>query len=1077
MSRLELSLLGSPEVRLDGEPVSGFRSGKTQALLYYLAVTGQRHMRPALAGLLWGEWPEKDARVNLNQTLSNLRQLLGEHLNIDRHTVALDRSSQYWLDVEALQANDITLPQVLRLLRGELLEGFYVHEAAEFEAWLRHERVRLRERTLVLLQHLAQHHSAQGEGMAAIEATRRMVEMEPWREEAHRQLMTLLAQNGQRSAALAQYESCCQALADEFGVEPAAETIALYDAILHSSDELTLRVEDNERQAGGADQLVTVSPAQRVTPHLPPVQTTPFVGREDDLAEMLRQLCNPACRLLTLVGPGGIGKTRLATEAVRRLVTDEAAARIFADGIFFVPLDTVTTADAVVAAIAETVGFRFYSHAPPRQQLLDYLTEKRMLLVLDNFEHVLSTVDFIATLLTTAADVKLLVTSQVALNLQEEWFYTVAGLAVPDTEDEITIERYDAVCLFVQSAQRARPGFSLAQDAAPVARICRLVDGTPLALELAATWLKTLPAVRVAEEIERNLDILSSRQHNMPNRHRSMRAVLDQTWQRLSDEEQTVLLRLSVFLGGFSETAAATIASASLLTQVTLVEKSLLRVDVSGRYQMHELLRQFASEKLAAQPEAFSAVHQQHSAFYLDLLRQHAPHLRGKGQQSALTHIGREIDNICKAWLWAVAQGDVEQIAPRLDGLYDFFQIRSRYQEGKALFARVLTQVSEETDLSVRVLSRLGAFHQSLGDYETAADYLQRGLAAAQRVGDRQEEALALNLLGQVAAWRGQKEQARDYFSHSLIISRATHDKFGVVSALQQSANLLYATFGDYTASKKLAEESLSLSREIGRADWLAYALDTLGFVTFALGEYQAALGYYQEGLAHFEEIGDPHGMALTWGGIGMVHWALGNAHLDAARAAFERSLALCRRIGHRGQVSGRLGGLARVLNDWGDYEQARQFGEEGLSIARALNSPVYLAHNLYCLTETACGMNDLVSARRYLREGLQIALEAGLRSNLTIYLYYYALVLSKESQRPGLAPALQQQKEQSALAALALVQDHPATWQIFKERAAWLQRWITGERPVDLPTAQDADDQLDERVVALLHELGSSAA
>jgi tetratricopeptide (TPR) repeat protein len=267
------------------------------------------------------------------------------------------------------------------------------------------------------------------------------------------------------------------------------------------------------------------------------------------------------------------------------------------------------------------------------------------------------------------------------------------------------------------------------------------------------------------------------------------------------------------------------------------------------------------------------------------------------------------------------------------------------------------------------------------------------------------------------------------------------------------------------------------LSREIGRADWLAYVLDTLGFVTFALGEYQAALGYYQEGLALFEEIGDPHGMALTLGGIGMVHWALGNAHLDAAQAAFERSLALCRRIGHRGQVSGRLGGLARVLNDWGDYEQARHCGEEGLSIARALNSPVYLAHNLYCLTETACGMNDLVSARRYLREGLQIALEAGLRSNLTIYLYYYALVLSKESQRPGLAPALQQQKEQAALAALALVQDHPATWQIFKVRAAWLQRWITGERPVDLPTAQGADDPLDERVVALLHELSRSAA
>jgi tetratricopeptide (TPR) repeat protein len=317
-----------------------------------------------------------------------------------------------------------------------------------------------------------------------------------------------------------------------------------------------------------------------------------------------------------------------------------------------------------------------------------------------------------------------------------------------------------------------------------------------------------------------------------------------------------------------------------------------------------------------------------------------------------------------------------------LDCLYSFLQIRSHYQEGAELFERLITGL-RQTDLSTqpqsnallaRTLGRCGAFYQPLSDYEAAERYLQEGLCLAQAIDDQQEIAFCLNILGQVAVWRGQKERGRAHLNESLTLCRAIEDKSGVVFALQQLANLLYATFGNYDESKALAEECLSISRELGQFNQIAYALDTLGFVTFARGEYRASRAYYQEAYSLFKEIGDQHGQALTLGGLGMVNWAAGGERLFNAMDDFERSLALCRKIGHQGQVSGRLGGLARILNDLGEYERALDYSAEGLVIARKLGSPVYISHNLYCLVETACGMNDLSAGRRYLQEGLSVA-------------------------------------------------------------------------------------------------------
>jgi DNA-binding SARP family transcriptional activator len=373
-AELQLSLLGKLQISRDGAPVTGFVSAKAQALLVYLAVTARPHDRQALAALLWGDMPQTEARANLRSALSNLRKLLEPYLLISRDEAAFNQASSYWLDVAAFEAalvqptspvqgepvplswevHSQALRQAIELYQGDFLEGFAVREALAFEEWLLSRRERLRQLAVQALHTLALEHTARGEYAAGIDYTTRLLALEPWREEAHRQLMILLARSDQRSAALAQYELCCRILAAELGVEPLPETTTLYERL----------------KAAGAAR-----------PHNLPPQATPFVGRQAERAHIDGQLEQPTCRLLTLVGSGGIGKTRLALQTAAGKLT------AFQDGVFFIPLAGVNAAELLVSSIAEALQLPIYGAEDPKAQLLNYLRPKEMLLVLDNFEH------------------------------------------------------------------------------------------------------------------------------------------------------------------------------------------------------------------------------------------------------------------------------------------------------------------------------------------------------------------------------------------------------------------------------------------------------------------------------------------------------------------------------------------------------------------------------------------------------------------------------------------------------------------------------------------------------------------
>lgn len=644
--RLAFKLLGKPQVTLAGAAVSGFISVKAQALLFYLVVTGRPHTREALAGLLWGGMPEAQAGKNLRNALSNLRALVGEHLLITRSDVAFQHESDYWLDVEVFRSavtdpahkDPSQMHHAVELYQGDFLEGFYVPEALTFEEWMLGQRSFLRGLMLQALHTLVVRHLEREEYAAGIDYANRLLALEPWREETHRYLMSLLARSRQRSAALAQYEICRRILADELGVEPMPETTALYQRL---------------------------KAAAAPPPHNLPPQPTAFVGRAAELSEIARYLRKPEAQLLTLVGPGGIGKTRLALQAAARCVEPEAAFEetSFVDGVFFVPLmapegDEPSKHPSLIAALADALPFSFQGPVHPQAQLLNYLRDKRMLLILDNFEHLVGEARQLGDILRLAPGTKLLVTSRMRLNLREEWVLEVEGLDYPRGGEALPIEKaeaYGAIALFVQQARHTQASFTLTEAGLPdVVRICRLVDGVPLGIELAASWLRVLTCQEIADEIETGLDFLTSAMQNVPERHRSLRAVFDHSWNLLSPAEQALFQELSVFRGGFSREAAAQVVGASLPMLASLAEKSLLRRNASGRYEIHELLRQYAEERLQQRPEEHERIRDEHCRYYALLMSGHKQALQSEDVSVALRALNAERENVRAAWNWAV---------------------------------------------------------------------------------------------------------------------------------------------------------------------------------------------------------------------------------------------------------------------------------------------------------------------------------------------------------------------------------------------------------------------------------------
>ncbi len=1073
MARLTIHLLGTFHVAVEGVPVTGFESEKARALLAYLAVESDReHRRERLAGLLWSDFLERRARQNLSQALSNIRAVIGDRisgsaavqtangrartpfLEVTHQTIRLNPLAETWVDVEELagcrrllpresSAGDlpwITLtnpidPKVLErleqteaLYRGCFLESFSLDGCAEYEEWCLIQRERYDRLVLAGLRVLTAGYVKAGDPGRALTYAWKQLEMDRWREAAHRQVMALLAMTGQRSAALAQYGACCRMLADEIGVEPEPATLALVEKIRSGAlgDDSRQRAERGPLHSVGErprDHPAAAAPA--VLRHNLPTQITPCIGREREVAEILRMVTAVSCRLITLAGPGGIGKTRLAVEIANHLIAGKLGPASFPDGVYFVPLAGAASVDAIVPIIARQLGLassatggepaRGGSGAgdPLKAQLLAYLHDKGVLLVLDNFEHLMAGTVLITELLQAATGVRLLITSRARLNALSECLYPVTALDVPDpdaagvTDGELS----GAVALFAWSAHRLRPALRLEGEALRDAvAICREVGGMPLGVLLAAAWLTVLAPTEIrrqltgAREIEGeigvlspSLDFLRSEWPDIPERQRSMRRVFEQSWRLLTPGEQSVFGALSIFRGGFTRAAARQVAGAGLHDLRSLVDKSLVICSPDGRYEMHELLRQFAAEKLALDSAGRAVVQAAHADFYAGALAAWYEGMAGPRQQDVVREMDSEIGNARVAWDWIVASGDALGLSRAVDGLCTYYDWRVRWEEGLAACEAAWERLDglradreppytcALVSATARVAYRLCWFGRrgrsagavgASGVAETVAPAAEsalmmieahRGGHGAAPVCDLPAEEAAL--WGEMADVLGgrHRPEARRLYQRALALAREAGDR-PLESRLLQEAGGLAWHLGELAAAQAAGAASLEICRELGDLHGIADSLQALSSVAMMLGRYDESARLAAQCLEIAEGMSGLLHIASSCQHVALMCMMLGRN--EEAIVLFQRCQSTWRDLGRSYPIPYEGEGWAHALT--GDYARGRALQEKALEICSRSGGDRARAHTLMTLGYSLMAEGRLTDAVSALRESVK---------------------------------------------------------------------------------------------------------
>lgn len=741
------------------------------------------------------------------------------------------------------------------------------------------------------------------------------------------------------------------------------------------------------RSAAAASAPFNALPVQDgVHSHLPP-QLTPFFGRTTELLALGRILDDPACRLLTLVGPGGIGKTRLALEIAQIQVSQTS------HGVHFVPLAPLRSSEHIVPAIAEALDFQFQADSrPPKQQLLDFLRHKEILLVLDNFEHLRDGVELIQELLQSCPTLRLLVTSRERLHLSSETVFTLGGMDFPKGPTMQEMLTYSAIQLFVTTARRTRPEFALdSSNAQDIMRICHLVGGMPLGIILAATWVEVIPPQEIAAELAQGVGLLQAELRDLPNRHHSMKAVLAQSWQRLTEAEQALFMRLSVFQDGFTYQAAQAVVSASLQTLSALVNKALLQRTADGRYTIHELLRQYAEVELQA-TGTVDAVRNRYSAYYLSFIAKQEANLKGKQPKVALDAINADFENVRFAWFWSIERLQVEQMAQAVESLGIYYEWRGLVQEGVQAFARaseivgsIGTSVAQR--IFVHILIWQSRFEQVLANRTQAKASLQQARSAltvppllAEET--RSEQATILLWLGHVAQDAGERQQAMRLMESSLALFRDLGDRRG-------EANVLLAIQGIYRnfhglsdakqnqqsmeAGKQMILQGLAIFRALEDQANVANALEVLGVALLSLGQPKEAQLVLEECIEICKDFG-PHSRTFMGATAHLGIASEFQGAYDQMQTHGEATLALALEsgVGHALHLGYYLTGGAALAQQ--QYQEAALLYQENVRVNRKHGAVGQLAYSMVGLATASYWLGAKIQAREQLAEALQLA-------------------------------------------------------------------------------------------------------
>ena len=929
---------------------SDFGRPKPLLLLAYLAVEGAKDRRH-LAELFWPEASEP--ATSLRVALGQIRKGEAGVLHDDGQRVSLALES----DVSSLLGaiREQHLERVPALYAGGFLEGFSLPDwSVELEEWVYATREFLAAQVRGVLLRLAETEAAQGRFAEAARSAEHAYRVRgantPEAEDLERLLALLLAGDSLLAGEVLRE-------ARDLGLKPtvsAEEARARYAA----------QVKDSPR--------AVVLPSAR----------TSFVGRDPELIELETLLCGDEARLLTLLGPGGIGKTRLALRVAGELAQETATW----DGVGFVALEPLAHAGQIPAALCEALGLGTQDREDPLAAAIRAIGNRRMLLVLDNCEHLIEAANLVSELLEACPRLRVLVTSRERLHLEEEFVLPLAGLPLPKPGSSLEdAELSDAVRLFVQRARRSRIDYRLDQSDLPfVLEVCGLLEGSPLGIELAAAWVKALPVNEIAQEIRRNLDILETPTRNTKEGHRSLRAVFEQSWARLSGRERDVLAQLAVFQGGFSREAAGEVTGATIPLLVSLVDKSLLRVDATGRYDRHFLLHQYMREKLGLNPELQASTLERHAQFQLRLAATAAPELYGTRKMVWLARLSQEHENLRAALAWAKTQGELE-FGLRLAGtLRGFWMIQGFLREGQQTLEEWLSLVIESSqpvtpevranaltgaawmahgldDFNLaklrfeqsarlrRELGQTGGFEAALvneamharanGEYSRATSLLEESLAMHRSEGNQQsigQDGLGLSLsrLALILCEQGQFERAHALQVECLNLHRKLEDRGGIAATLLGQSDIAREQ-GDGTRTKALAEESLALFRDLGEQWGVAFSLNNLALAAWCEHDLESATTLAQQSLEIMRNLwgGSPSAEALAT--VGLIAVARGELH--DARAALEESITATMKYGPRWLVAANLESFAGLALRESQAEQA----VISLAVADALRTSI----------------------------------------------------------------------------------------------------------------------------------------
>jgi len=695
-----------------------------------------------------------------------------------------------------------------------------------------------------------------------------------------------------------------------------ADLLATHLEIPADQREQFLKVARQEKSTPNLDTIPpAASPSLEIVPspkphhsHLP-VSPTPLVGREHELTLIPKQLLEPTCRMLTLTGPGGIGKTRLSVEVGRALEPH------FPDGVHFISLAGVGLPESILPAAADVLGLGFSGPADLMVQLTNFLHNKTTLLIFDNMEHLLDGRELLGQILQGTHQVKMLVTSREQLHLQWEWLFEVQGLPLPDESDENSLETNSAIQLFIQRARQASQTFSLeSEDIPSIVRICRFVGGLPLAIELAASWARMLSAREIALELEKNLDFLEARKFDVPQRHRSIKTVFDHSLKLLTVNERELLMKLSVFQGGFTRKAAADVTDASLFLLSSLVDKSLLRHSKDpDRYDLHELVRTYAYTQLQNNPSEEDETALKYAIHYADWIQSLEWEFKSPRQTRTSQIIRTDTCHWHCTWHWALEHQRLDLLRKMIPTLSWYFEVNGYYDEAISAFrtaadhirmhgAPASLKTPEERSVFAFLIDSTGWFEFRKGNVEIAVPLLQESLEIARELddpevmyyihgnwgylslftGDVEEahrltteslrygqmlkpwhQAIPISVLGIVAYQQGNFQEAYQQLSESLNLWRSVGDPRGLVFTMIYMG---MAAIGlqDYAAASSILNESNQIAED-NRDRWAhAYGLDMLGIASMSQGRSEEALDYFEQSVALQKEIGDQLNAAQT---------------------------------------------------------------------------------------------------------------------------------------------------------------------------------------------------------------------